>query len=173
MPQLKQLKFNKYVLMHGAPWTPKLSDLHRLLRKIEIVWRKDKNSCNRNLYNYHNKYYFNEIEIAISQYYHNIIDTQKYDIKLFYKTCNTLLKKKTKSNCIIDSDKLSSCVINKITTIYDDIYIYRSIELLTANYHRSNYLNGLTTHSITLNPIPIISPEYIERLIKSTLILFA
>ena len=143
-------------------WTPELSNLHRLLRKIEIVWRKDKNICNRNLYNYHKKYYFNEIKLSKSLYYHNIIDTQKYDMKLLYKTFNILLKKKTKSNHNIDSDKFASFFINKIKANYDDIEIH------TSNHNRSNYLNGLTTHSITSNPISIISPEYIETIIKST-----
>ena len=72
-------------------WTPELSNIHRLLRKIEIVWRKDKNICNRNLYNYHKKYYFNEIKLSKSLYYHNIIDTQKHDMKLLYKTFNILI----------------------------------------------------------------------------------
>ena len=80
-------------------------------------------------------------------------------MKLLYKT---LLKKKTKSNYNIDSDKFASFFINKIKAIYDDI------ELLTSNHNRYNYLNGLTTHSITSNPISIISPEYIETIIKSS-----
>ena len=82
-------------------------------------------------------------------------------MKLLNKTCNTLFKKKTKSNCNIDSDKFASFFINKMKSIYDDI------ELHTSKHHRSNYLNGLTTHSIKSNPISIISPGYIER-IKST-----
>ena len=88
------------------------------------------------------------------------IDIQINNIKLLYKTFNTLLKKKTKSNCNIDSDKFASLFINKIKLF---ITIWN-----TSNHNRSNYLNGITTHSITSNTISIISPEYIERLIKST-----
>ena len=83
-------------------------------------------------------------------------------MKLLYKTFNTLLKKKTKSNHNIDSDKFASFFINKIKAIYDDIEIH------TSNHNKSNNLNGLTTHSITSNPISIISLEYIETIIKST-----
>ena len=61
-------------------WTPELSDLHRLFRKIKIVWRKDKHMCNGNIYNDHNGYYFNEIKISKSQYYHNIIRIRKHDV---------------------------------------------------------------------------------------------
>ena len=68
----------------------------------------------------------------------------------------------THSNHNIDSDKFASFFINKIKAIYDDIEIH------TSNHNISNYLNGLTTHSITSNPISIISPEYIETIIKST-----
>ena len=81
-------------------------------------------------------------------------------MKLLYTTFNTLLKKKTKSNFNIYSDKCASFFINKIKVIYDDIEIH------TSNHNISNYLNGLTTHSITSNPISIISPEYIETIIK-------
>ena len=55
-------------------------------------------------------------------------------MKLLYKTFNTLLKKKTKSNHNIDSDKFASFFINKIKAIYDDIEIH------TSNHNRSNFI---------------------------------
>ena len=73
-----------------------------------------------------------------------------------------LLKNKTKSDCYIDTGNLAIFLINKIKTIYE------YIEFNTDNPRRSNYINKLCEPSIVSNPIPNITPEYIEKLIKLT-----
>ena len=156
---LKTLMFQQRKL--NSWWTTKLSEMHRKLRKKEMDWRKNKNTTNRNTYNYYKKYYFNEIKLSQSQYYQHIIYTQKNDMKLLYKTFDRLLKRKTKYNCKIDSETFAIFFIRKIKIIFEDI------EQNTDNLLRSKYLNELISPSIISRPITEITPAYVEKLIRS------
>ena len=100
----------------NAWWNNKLSKLHRIIRKKELIWRTNKNTINYNDYMCHRKKYFNK-----TKFYQNKIDSEKNNMKQFYKTFDGLLNIKEKIECPAHNESFANFFIDKINTIYNEI----------------------------------------------------
>ena len=80
----------------NAWWNNELSELHRIIRKKELIWRKNKNTINYNDYMCHRKKYFKKIKITKTIFYQNKITSEKNNMKQLYKTFDGLLNIKEK-----------------------------------------------------------------------------
>ena len=81
----------------NAWWNTELSELHRIIRKKELILRKYKNTINYNDYMCHRKKYFKEIKITKTIFYQNKIASEKNNMKQFYKKGDGLLNIKKKN----------------------------------------------------------------------------
>ena len=146
----------------NAWWNTELSELHRIIRKKELIWRKNKNTINYNDYMYHRKKYFKEIKITKTIFYQNKITSEKNNMKQLYKTFDGLLNVKEKTECPIHNESFANFFIDKI------IKIYNEIEFNSDNNLRDKYIDTLKKPTCISEAIPTITSTYIERLIRLT-----
>ena len=97
----------------NAWWNTELSELHRIIRKKELIWRKNKNTINYNDYMYHRKKYFKEIKITKTIFYQNKITSEKNNMKQLYKTFDGLLNVKEKTEWRIHNESFANFFIEK------------------------------------------------------------
>ena len=105
----------------NAWWNTELSELHRIIRKKELIWRTNKNTINYNDYMYHRKKYFKKIKITKTIFYQNKIDFEKNNMKQLYKTFDGLLNIKEKTECNDHNESFAKFFIVKIIKIYNEI----------------------------------------------------
>ena len=97
----------------NACWNTELSELHRIIRKKELIWRKNKNTINYNDYMYHRKKYFKKIKITKTVFYQNKIDSEKNNMKQLYKTFDGLLNIKEKTECPAHNESSANFLLIK------------------------------------------------------------
>ena len=130
----------------NAWWNTELSELHRIIRKKELIWRKNKNTINYNDYMYHWKKYFKEIKITKTIFYQNKIDSEKKNMKQLYKTFEGLLNIKEKIEWPLHNESFANFFIVKI------IKIYNEIALNLNNNLRSKYIDTLKNQLASPKP---------------------
>ena len=85
------LKTTKVHLRSTNSWgNNELSELHRIIRKKELIWRKNKNTINYNDYMCHRKKYFKEIKITKTIFYQKKNCFRKNNMKQLCKTIDGL-----------------------------------------------------------------------------------
>ena len=99
------LRTTKVHLRSTNAWgNNELSELYRIIRKKELIWRKNKSTINYNDYICHRKKYFKEIKITETIFYQNTIDSVKNNMKQLHKTFDGLLNIKEKIECPIHNE---------------------------------------------------------------------